>query len=165
MSIELLTLLHRDHHDVMAGLDELQQPELSAAELRGILDGVRLGILAHAEAEDIVLHGAVVQSAVGDILAALVSGVHEAHALQEAALSALVCAKPNTTFWRERARKLRDLVHEHATIEEQQIVPAIRALAPEVYGGLAGRFATERLVQLSFLQPSVQFFAPEARAS
>jgi hypothetical protein len=157
---DFLTLLQRDHHDLETGLDELLQAT-TLAELRSALDGVRLGLTAHAEAEDIVLHGALLQAGSPRVLEELVGHARSAHLTQEGALAYLLCAKPGTHEWQERAQRLHDLVHGHAAYEEKYVVPAIRELAPTVYESLAGSFATERLRQLAMLQPSAPIFVPE----
>lgn len=153
MATDFLSLLHRDHHDLASGLAELMEPS-SVAQFRSALDGVRLGLTAHAEAEDIVLYGALTRCPVVSHLAPLVGEARAAHGKQEQALSLLVCSRPGTDGWRERAARLRQLVLEHARWEEQNVVVTIRDLAPEVYEALAGAFATERLRQLAMLQPS-----------
>jgi hypothetical protein len=128
---------------------------------------VRLGLTAHAEAEDIVL-GRFEGILALDIL---VEQARAAHLAQEGALSALVSARPGTPTWRDRAHPLRELVHYHAAQEEQYLLPGLRKHAPrDMYDGLAGAFATERLRQLAMLQPSApicmsEIALAEARAS
>jgi hypothetical protein len=162
---DFLMLLQRDHHDLETGLDELLQAT-TVVEIRSALDGVRLGLTAHAEAEDIVLHNALVQAGSPQMLDDLIGQARSAHLAQEGALAYLVCATPGSQTWKDRARRLRDLCHRHAHFEESKVVPAIRELAPAVYAALAGSFATERLRQLAMLQPSVPIFVPElAQAS
>ncbi len=156
MPSDFLTLVHRDHADLQLELTQLLDPEASAVELRMALDGVRLGLTAHAEAEDIVL-GMFDGIA---MLTGLLRQARDAHLTQEAALCALVGARPQTTSWRERASHLRDLVADHARQEERQLLPALREYAPEQYAMLAGRFATERLRQLAMLQPSAPMVLP-----
>jgi hypothetical protein len=164
MPADFLTLLQRDHVDMLQELTQLLDPEATVAQLRSALDGVRLGLTAHAEAEDIVLGRY-------DAIAALepvVAQARAAHLSQEGALAALVSARPGTAAWRDRAHHLRDLVRTHASQEAQYLVPALRAHAPlDVYQGLAGAFATERLRQLATLQPSAPLclsdFAREVR--
>lgn len=161
---DFLTLLRRDHHDLEAGLDELLEA-VSLAQLRSALDGVRLGLTAHAEAEDIVLYHALQQIHERDALASFVGRAREAHLAQEGALASLVCAFPGTGKWLERARFLRNMVRDHAYFEEQEVVPRIQRVAPDVYDHLAGEFATERLRQLAQLQPSAPIMISElARA-
>ena len=154
MPTDFMSLLQRDHRDLQIELTRLLDPDATVSQLRSALDGVRLGLTAHAEAEDIVLgrfSGMVA-------LEMLVAQGRAAHLSQEGALSALVSARPGTTAWRDRARRLRDLVEYHAAQEEQSLVPALRLHAPrEVYESLAGAFATERLRQLAMLQPSAQY--------
>jgi len=157
MPADFLTLLQRDHGDLQQELTRLLEPTATVAELRSSLDGVRLGLIAHAEAEDIVL------SRFESIpqLQVLVAQARAAHLAQEGALSALVTARPGTTGWRDRARHLRELVAYHARQEEVVLLPALERYAPEdQLQQLAGAFATERLRQLAMIQPSAPAFAP-----
>jgi hypothetical protein len=165
MPTDLLTLLRRDHCDVRDELTQLLDPEASPAELRMSLDGVRLGLTAHAEAEDIVL----ARFEMLPQLQILISQARAAHRAQEGALSVLVSSRPQTDTWRERALHLRELVECHARQEEKYLLPALREHVPlDHFGRLAGAFATERLRQLAMLQPSAPIYIPtfaEARAS
>ena len=158
MPTDFLTLLRRDHHDLQDELTQLLDPMATVAELRMALDGVRLGLTAHAEAEDIVL-GAFERNPALEILIAQARAAHRA---QEGALSALVSARPQTESWRQCAHHLRELVECHAAQEERHLLPALRAHVPsDHYGKLAGAFATERLRQLAMLQPSAPLFIPQ----
>ena len=151
MPVDFLTLLQRDHVDLQHELTLLLDPDATVSQLQTSLDSVRLGLTAHAEAEDIVLGR--FESIPG--LEAMVAQARAAHLEQEGALSALVSARPRTPVWRDRARHLRELVRSHAIEEAQVLVPALRQHAPRgMYEGLAGAFATERLRQLGWLQPS-----------
>ena len=161
MPTDLRTLLQRDHHDLERGLDELLAPSASLPQIRSALDGVRLGLGAHAEAQDIVLAHAIARCAAPEELRELVARTRVAHLAQEGALAALVCAPPDTSAWRDRATHLRALVHEHAAYEDRHVIPAIAELAPDLYATLAGAFATERLRQLAMLQPSAPIIVPE----
>lgn len=156
MPSDFLTLVRRDHADLQLELTHLLDPEATAADLSIALDGVRLGLTAHAEAEDIVL------TAFDRIpeLSAMIRYAREAHLAQEGALTLLVCARPQTPSWRARATHLRELVATHAGTEETVLVPALRQIAPTKYTELAGRFATERLRQLAMLQPSAPMMMP-----
>ena len=158
MPTDFLALVQRDHVDLQKELTLLLDPIATPAQLRGSLDGVRLGLTAHAEAEDIVLGKFETIS----VLDALVAQARASHLAQESALSALVSARPGTISWCERACHLRDLVRHHAAQEEQYLVPGLRRHAPrEMYNTLAGAFATERLRQLAMLQPSAPLYFPE----
>lgn len=149
MPPQLVSLLHRDHVDLQLELTRLLEPTLTLPELRTALDGVRLGLVAHAEAEDIILGP--FEHDPG--LARLVAESRAAHRAQEVALSSLVTVRPGTSSWRDRAQQLRELVRFHALHESTQLMPWL-SLDP-AYPGLAGAFATERLRQLVMLQPSV----------
>ncbi|HEY0193050.1 MAG TPA: hemerythrin domain-containing protein [Kofleriaceae bacterium] len=164
MPTDFLTLLQRDHVDLQKELTQLLEPSASVVELRSSLDGVRLGLTAHAEAEDIVLGRFEMITA----LDTLVAQARAAHLAQEGALSALVGARTGAQTFRDRALHLRELVNHHAGQEERYLLPALRRHAPRtMYEDLAGAFATERLRQLSMLQPSapVRLAALESRAS
>lgn len=166
MPTDFLTLLRRDHSDLQKELTQLLDPTATIAQLRSSLDGVRLGLTAHAEAEDIVL----ARFEVIPELQVIIEQARAAHLAQEGALSALVASRPGTAAWRDRAQHLRELVHHHAQQEADFLLPALRQHAPEQdVASLAGAFATERLRQLAMLQPSAPVFLPftiaEARAS
>ncbi|HET7506197.1 MAG TPA: hemerythrin domain-containing protein, partial [Kofleriaceae bacterium] len=149
------TLVQRDHVDLQKELGHLLDPVATPTVLNDALDGVRLGLTAHAEAEDIVLG----RFASITEVAPLIGRARAAHLAQEGALAALVSARPGTTAWRDRAMHLRDLVRYHAEQEERELLPALRNHAPtELYAKLAGAFATERLRQLSMLQPSAPLY-------
>lgn len=165
MGNDLLALLQRDHHELEAGIAELLSPDATIRHIRDTLDGIRLGLTAHAEAEDIVLHAALPLCSGAQGLAVRVGEARLAHLAQEAALAALVCSPPGSITWNDRARRLLRLVSRHAVTEEQDLVPVIREHAPRaVYDSLAGEFATERLRQLAMLQPSAPIYVA-ARAS
>ena len=167
MGNDLLVLLQRDHRDLELGLAALVEPGTSLRQIRDTLDGVRLGLTAHAEAEDIVLHAALPLLAGTPRLATLVAEVRTAHLAQEAALAALVCSPPGSITWCDRAQRLYRLVARHAFMEEQEVMPVLREAAPPgVYEALAGEFATERLRQVGMLQPSAPIvMVAAARAS
>jgi hypothetical protein len=153
MATDFLNLLERDHHDLACGLSELIEAT-SVEQIRSALDGVRLGLTAHAEAEDIVLYQALSRVPARGALEAVFDEARLAHKVQERWLSALLCTRHGTPKWGERARHLRRLVVEHAAWEVHHVVTRLRELAPAVYDTLAGAFATERLRQLAMLQPS-----------
>ncbi len=162
--VDILTLLRRDHLDLERGLGELLDPSDSIAQIRSTLDGVRLGLTAHVEAEDIVFFSAIQGALEARALEDVIALAREAHLLQEAALARLVCAPVGSAAWYDRAFRLRDLVIDHARHEEEHVLPTIRELAPDLYHTLAGRFATERLRQLAMLQPSAPICIPELMA-
>ncbi len=149
MPQELVSLLQRDHVDLQSELTRLLDPTLSLPEMRTALDGVRLGLVAHAEAEDIVL--APLENEPN--LARFVSESRAAHLAQESALVTLVTMRPGTSSWRDRAQHLRELVRCHAVRESIELMPWLSR--HPAYARLAGAFATERLRQLAMLQPSV----------
>lgn len=157
MPTDFLTLLRRDHSDLQKELTQLLDPTATIAQLRSSLDGVRLGLTAHAEAEDIVL----AKFELIPALQVMLAQARAAHLAQEGALSALVTSRPGTTAWRECAHHLRELVHCHAKQEEETLLPAlVEHAGADSIAGLAGAFATERLRQLAMLQPSAPVFSP-----
>src|SRR6185295_723885 len=135
MPMDFQSLLARDHGDLHKDLTQLLDPVATPSQLRSSLDGVRLGLTAHVEAEDIVLAKFETVAA----LEVLIRQARGAHLAQEGALSALVTARPGTPAWRDRAYHLRELVCAHAIHEERYLLPALRHHAPRsVYGQLAG---------------------------
>src|SRR5262245_31494490 len=83
MAWDFMTLLQRDHDDLQRGLDEIAYSKTTnPTHLRNTLDGVRLGLTAHTEAEDIVLHGALAKLATPGLELAVAHG-RAAHLTQE----------------------------------------------------------------------------------
>jgi hypothetical protein len=160
MATDFLTLLRRDHLELQQGLDALLDPAATVVDIRVALDGVRLGLTAHAEAEDIVLYRAIARCCGAGALEALIAEARSGHVVQEQALMTLLGARPGSATWRDRVLHLRTLVAQHAEWEEAHVVAAIRAADAEVYARLAGAFATERMRQLAMLQPSSPVFDP-----
>jgi len=166
MTPDIGSLLRRDHGDLESGLDELARPTTDLSEVRITLDGVRLGLAAHVEAEDIVLSRAFSRFVPAPRLRMLTAQGRASHLTQEAALSVLVTARPGSPVWRDRAARLHDLVHAHAEEVERELLPVLRDYMPDhVYRALAGAFATERLRQLAMLQPSAPIMSYAALAS
>jgi hypothetical protein len=149
MTTDLPTLLRRDHSEFHRELTLLLDPMASVADLQDGLDGLRLGLIAHAEAEDIILgpveHLPRLRDAIGE--------VRTSHLAQEKALSTLVSTRPGTEAWRVHAHYLREIVGYHARHEQARLMPVLREHAPS-YARLAGLFATERLRQIGMLVPS-----------
>ncbi len=157
MTTDFIDLLRRDHAAIELELTWVLDPRSTIAALRAHMDEVRLGLTAHAEAQDIVL-GPFEQI---EPLANLVRDARTAHRHQQRALSLLVCTRPAAPTFRERAEDLLALVREHDAEQNEHLLPALREYAPGTeYSLLAGQFATERLRQLAMLQPSAPVFAP-----
>lgn len=136
-------------------LTELLRPDANAARMRVALDGVRLGLTAHAEAEDIVLYPVFARIQTTPMLRMLIEQARVAHVEQEAALRDVVLTPIQNSGWRNLVERLSGAVTRHADQEEQQLIPALRQVAPaDLYRSLAGAYATERLRQLSMMQPS-----------
>ncbi len=159
MPVDIAILLRRDHQDILRGLAALLEAR-TLPQIRNLLDGVRLGLTAHAEAEDIVLALAVTRCAHPDVMGAMVGHARDQHLAQEGALVDLVETMPASPPWRQRAVRLATLIKIHAAYEDDHVLPTLQDLAePDVYASLAGRFATERLRQLAMLQPSAPIHA------
>jgi len=163
MPVDFLTLLRRDHTDLHRELTSLIDPDATTRELRSALDGVRLGLTAHAGAEDLVLGRIDEVPALRVVLAQ----TRRAHLAQEGALASLVAAMPRTRTWLQRALHLRELLECHMEHLERHLASALREHLPGgAYAALAGAFATERLRQLTTLAPSGPVLSiPPARVS
>jgi hypothetical protein len=139
----LLQLLRRDHDE---------------------LDGVRLGLAAHVEAEDIVVDAGMVPALTPGHaeLARAIADRRREHRDQEHALGALLRSQPGTSLWRDRALHLIAMVRRHRDDSETVLREALDRIAqPERLARLAGRYATERMRQLAMLVPSGPMPVPE----
>lgn len=146
---EMGTLVRRDHDELLAALRAMGDPLCDPAHHATLLDGVMLGFAAHVEAEHRALQRVLEHATAAPAVYFLVSQVMAAHLAQEAALDALLAARPGTPVWRDRAAYLRDLISHHAEQEAACLHPALPDHAPAVHRSLAGTYATERLRALS----------------
>ncbi len=153
----LLQLLRRDHDDLELGLRTLVRPR--TGELRNVIDGVRLCLAAHTEAEDIVVD--VVLAPGHAELAKAIAERTADHRDQDRALAAVLRCHPGTSLWRDRALHLIAMVRRHRDSSELALREALDRVEPDRVARLAGAFATERLRQLAMLVPSAPIPVPE----
>jgi hypothetical protein len=159
MGPSFLQLLRRDHDELEHGLRALVRPRTS--ELRNVLDGVRLGLLAHVEAEDIVAEVAVAGRN-RPRLARAIAERRTDHRDQERAFGAILRSAPGSSLWRDRTLYLIGLVRQHRASSEIALAEAFEAeVDPERVTRLAAAYATERLRQLGMLVPSAPIVLPE----
>jgi hypothetical protein len=143
---DVLALLRRDHDELERALAVMTAPGASDRELRDALEGVHVGLAAHAEAEAAILRSMLDVVHPPALVYLLCSQVIAAHLAQEGALVSLEKTRPGSEAWRERAMHLRNLIDHHAEHESACVLPALRDyLPPEIYGSLAGRYASARL--------------------
>jgi hypothetical protein len=153
----LLQLLRRDHDELERGLRALVRPR--PGELRETLDGVRLGLLAHMEAEDIVVDPSLIP---GDAEIMRVIAARRAdHLEQERAFGALMRCHPGTSLWRDRTLHLVAMVRRHRDSSEAALQIALDAAESTRVAKLAGAYATTRMRQLAMLMPSGPIVMPE----
>jgi hypothetical protein len=154
-----LHLLRRDHDELELGLRALIRPR--TGELRNVLDGVRLGLTAHAEAEDIVVE-AMLGGIVSERLTRVIAERDAAHREQQRALAGLMRCHPGSSLWRDRTFHLIALVRAHKAGSEIGLREALECdVAGDYVGGLAGAYATERMRQLAMLVPSAPIVVPD----
>jgi hypothetical protein len=146
----LFDLLRRDHRDIVLALTELASGELTAAQRRVVLDGIRLGILAHAEAEDIVVYAAFARIDATPALRTIIDRARRTHVEIETALAALIITPLADRRWLLRVDELLLRFQAHAREEEERLIPILaEAIPPELYRALAAAYATERLKSLA----------------
>ncbi len=142
---ELSTLLRRDHRDLDSALLDLASPA-TPAEVCDAIDGVRLGLIAHDEAEDLVLSAVLASLPESSPLHLVVARTRTDHLQAQRALSALVVTRPGTPTWRRRIELLRALIARHDRREMCELVPQLaNELDTPTRALLAGTFATARL--------------------
>ena len=156
---ELLRLLRRDHRELEMALIELTSPDLPRPQRATILDGIRLGLLSHGAAEDLVVYGAVEKIPTTSEIRRLVEQARAAHDELERMLAHLLSTPMSPTELGDYVRLMRRRAETHAAREENELIPLLRAsLSRDAYRGLARAYTAERFRQLSMLEPS----APKA---
>jgi hypothetical protein len=134
----------------------LVDPMTPSFEIRGALDGLRIGFAAHADGEAFALRTLVETCQGPPALDFLVSQVVAAHLAQEGALSALSTLRPGTTSWRDQVRHLEAMMRDHDEHHAACVIPALEDHVPAtLYAALPGAYATERLRALAMMQSTL----------
>ena len=95
MATDILSLLRRDHQDLDHDLAALLDATASIGQIRIALDGVRLGLTAHAEAEDIVFHASLAHCRAARALELVVDEASQAHQARDRVIGPLdPCLSP-----------------------------------------------------------------------
>jgi hemerythrin superfamily protein len=123
-STDILDTLEEEHDEVQELLQQLTKSE-SAAEQRGLLNKVKLALVPHTKAEEIVVY---------DRVAALkgekakIDGAegYTEHALASATLIQLTKLSPDTPEFKADAKVLKELVDHHIKEEERNIWSQVR---------------------------------------
>jgi hemerythrin superfamily protein len=123
-STDILDTLQEEHDEVQELLQQLTKSE-NAAEQRGLLNKVKLALVPHTKAEEIVVY---------DRVAALkgekakIDGAegYTEHALASATLMQLTKLSPNTPEFKANAKVLKELVDHHVKEEERNIWSQVR---------------------------------------
>ena len=118
-------LLRRDHSDLYQELTQLLDPTATVAQLRASLDGVRLGLTAHSEAEDITLYQRIKPA---ERVHDLILEAEEEHRVVSRLLGELERLSPENEKWKARATVLRELVEHHVEEEEGEMFTKAKAI-------------------------------------
>ena len=116
------------------------------ASHRTALDGICLGLVAHAQGEAMALGLALDLLNPPPLVYLLCSQVTAAHAAQKVALANLSATRCGSVAFRDRASHLRNLIVHHDEHEAACVIPALRDYLPRgYYDQLASCYATTRL--------------------
>ena len=146
--IDVSSLVHQHHTELERSLDVLTSTTSEAGQ-RLALEGLSLGLPAHAEAEATALGLALDGLSPPPLVYLLCSQLAAAHAAQQAVLDGLRATRCGSYAWLERATQLRHLITHHDEHEAACVIPALRDYLPRThYDQLAGCYATARLYSL-----------------
>ncbi|MEJ7604524.1 MAG: hypothetical protein WKG01_42105 [Kofleriaceae bacterium] len=146
--IDVSSLVHQHHTELERSLDVLTSVT-SVASQRVALDGLSLGLPAHAEAEATALGLALDGLRPPPLVYLLCSQLVAAHTAQHHALVGLRATRCGSIAWRDRAHQLRVLITHHDEHEAACVIPALRDYLPRAhYDQLASCYATARLQSL-----------------
>jgi hemerythrin superfamily protein len=121
--------LSNDHREFERLLDRLLEASKAGDDSwKGILDGLRRGVIAHAHAEEAVFYNALREA---DQAKGLVMHSYREHAMAETEIRTLGAAKLIDANWTSLVEKLRkDLLH-HIQEEESKVFDAARQVFSE----------------------------------
>lgn len=151
--VDLSGLVRRDHEDLDRALLAMVAPRMTRETLLGLLDGARLSLSAHIEAETEVMQVFMSRSPSRLGMGKYLNEIASHHRAQHEALHAIRETSPGTTSWYFRVVELRVLVLDHTSRE-----PFLRAALAEHISlddnqQLARDYATARLRLLALMYP------------
>lgn len=163
MVVDLCGLVRRDHEDLDRALLAMVEPHKTRETLLGLLNGARLALSAHIEAETEVMQVFMTRSPSRLGMRKHLDEIASQHRAQDAALHAIRNTSPGTTSWYFRVVELRVLVLDHASREPYLRAALSEHISDEDNRQLARDYATERLRQLALMYPFELARAASAR--
>ncbi len=161
--VDLCGLVRRDHEDLDRALLAMVEPHTSREALLGLLDGARLSLTSHIEAETEVMQVFVARSPSRARVRAFVTEIAAQHRAQHAALDAIRDAAPGSTGWYFRVLELRVLVLDHTSREPFMRTALSDHISIDENRQLARDYASARLRMLALMYPFELARASSAR--
>jgi hypothetical protein len=153
--IDVWNLIDRDHRELENALDLF-----IATPTSDLLDEVRLGLAAHVEAEGKALV-LLFSHRLPPHIAALFTELSASHRAQERHLVRLIDSP--RAEWADRARTLRDIIHQHHDFERTWCLPVLHAhIHADEARKLVATYATERLRALALTWPLAEVASARA---
>jgi hypothetical protein len=147
---DLEVLLARDHAELDRAICTLMSTDVMDEAWWNALDAARLGFAAHAGATERLVND--VLASTPTLRGPLLDQVLAAHRAQELVLARLTRTRNHGQMTAD-ARDLRMLLLAHDEHDRLLVLPSVRrALSPDEYAALAGRYATERVLALGQLR-------------
>lgn len=152
MTIDVCALVRRDHDDLDRTLAALLEDK-GAREHHDLLDGLRIGLVAHVSAESAVLASMIMRAQPPQVVRQIARAVESEHRGQLVALDRLSAERVGSSAWLERVLELRVLILDHAGRADYFPSTLRDHVTPAHLRMLAGEYATERLRALAALAP------------
>jgi hypothetical protein len=151
--VDLCGLVHRDHEDLDRALLAMVEPRASRESLLALLDGARLALSAHIEAEAEVMQVFMARSPSRIGVRRCVGEITSQHRSQDQALNAIRDTTPGSTSWYFRVLELRVLVLDHASRESLMRATLAEHISLDDHRQLARDYATARMRMLAMMYP------------
>lgn len=153
MVVDLSGLVHRDHEDLDRALVAMVEPHATRETLVALLDGTRLALSAHIEAETEVMQVFMARSPSRIGVRPYVGDIAAQHRCQDEAFSAIRETTPGSTSWYFRVLELRVLVLDHTSREPLLRAALSQHISLDENRQLAREYAAARMRLLSMMYP------------
>jgi hypothetical protein len=153
LTVDIFTLMRRDHDDIDRGFAAMASAGTSVQDLGSLVEVVRLALSVHSAAQAKVMETLLSAIPRSPWIDDVVTRARTEHIAQRVQCDKLTAIEPGTNQWYEQAIELRAVMLHHVAHSEQSHRKLRDEIPVELRRRLASEYATERMRVLASTSP------------